>query len=440
MATIGTGYSVTTTGGGFSLDGSVNRTLAYGSTSQTIAAQNAYLYVTGPGTATITITATACFTSVDFTGSSATITGTIAVRQNLTLSATGTYTGLNANNQGGGINTGLSPAVWTCNGKSLGAITAYAGTGSHYQYMNDDLRCTSFTLGGVWDFSNQPSGITGPFNLICSGAISISFYITSCSLVDAYGNLPASMSCTTFSTLSGNPFTLFNSNITASTSVTTSGAFVLGVGGTITTPNFIHQQGTVTLNTPLVLQNTSTYTFTTGTLTLNGNDLTTGIFSSSGAVARVIAYGGTVNSGSALLNGTNQYLSITTTPNGPLDLAAGAGNWTVECWFNLSSLTGTRTIFEKGGSTGSVNGSYSLSFISGTGQWVVGDGGAGGAVQNLATTFKTNTWYHFALVRNGSTLTAYVNGVADTPVTMSFTMGNTSNDLLGIGNAVDGGV
>jgi hypothetical protein len=141
------------------------------------------------------------------------------------------------------------------------------------------------------------------------------------------------------------------------------------------------------------------------------------------------------NTGGAFFNGAAQYLLITGTTSGPLDLAAGAGNWTVECWFNPGSVTGQQSIFWKGGTSGSVNPSYAF-FLSGTGgQFIVGDGGGGGAVVNVpGSTFAINTWYHFALVRNGTTFTAWINGVAYS-TTLVFTMSNTSNNKLTIGSS-----
>lgn len=142
---------------------------------------------------------------------------------------------------------------------------------------------------------------------------------------------------------------------------------------------------------------------------------------------------------SMLFNGTTQYLSVTGTTSEVLNLATNAVDWTVECWFYPTSVTGERTIFWKGGTTGQYNPSYAFFLIGTTGQWIVGNGLGGGTSQNLATVFAINTWYHFALVRTGNILTSYVNGVGGTPVTMSFTMGNTSNNLLTIGSSVADG-
>lgn len=280
--------------------------------------------------------------------------------------------------------------------------------------------------------------------------------------------------------------TIWNSTGTITFNATTNKTISTGgttINGAIT---FNGVGGNWSLNSALTQGATLTTTLTAGTLTLNGFTLTTGIFSSSNTNTRAIAFGsnniilahttlatnvldmaninnfsytgtggfttamgitrtftvGTTSApGSVLFNGTTQYASITTAANGPLDLAAGAGNWTVEAWFLLTNTTADRAVFWKGGSTGSVNPSYAFWIqAGGTGQWIVGNGAGSGASQNLSGTFVAATWYHFALVRNGSTLTAYVNGVAQTPVTMTFTMSNTASNLLTIGSsAADGG-
>jgi hypothetical protein len=197
------------------------------------------------------------------------------------------------------------------------------------------------------------------------------------------------------------------------------------------------------IQTSLLLQTPNNATFINNssgysvTLTNNGAATATAITPFSTANSSV--WQG-VEFGSASLNGTTQYLSTTGTASGTLDLAAGAGNWTVECWFYPNSVTGQQSIFWKGGTSGSVNPSYAF-FLNGTGgQWIVGDGGGGAAgIQNVSVTFAIGTWYHFALVRNGSTFTAYINGVGQTPVAISGTMGNTTNNALSIGSsAADG--
>ena len=46
---------------------------------------------------------------------------------------------------------------------------------------------------------------------------------------------------------------------------------------------------------------------------------------------------------------------------------------------------------------------------------------------------QSNTWYHLAFVRNGTSLTLYVNGQADFQGTCSGTLGNSSAQTLYLG-------
>lgn len=138
-------------------------------------------------------------------------------------------------------------------------------------------------------------------------------------------------------------------------------------------------------------------------------------------------------------NGTSQYLSKDDT-NRNLDLTQ-VPNWTVECWFRMNSTTGNQTVFARDGWTLHSNSSLYFYINNGTGTWGMGNGG-GGAVANysIPTNFSANTWYHFALVRSGGSITSYVNGVASPTQTL---IGNPVPDYLGspyfnIGNASDG--
>ena len=139
---------------------------------------------------------------------------------------------------------------------------------------------------------------------------------------------------------------------------------------------------------------------------------------------------------SVLFNGTTQSLTTTVTTGSPLDLADGGGDWTIEGWFYVTSIaTGSRSVLWK---TNPGNASYAFWINAATPQWIIGDGGGGGTAINLAV-ITANTWYHFALVRIGNTLTPYMNGVAQTGATMDFTMGNgVASALLYIGAASDG--
>ena len=137
---------------------------------------------------------------------------------------------------------------------------------------------------------------------------------------------------------------------------------------------------------------------------------------------------------SLLFNGTNQSLTTTVAAGSSLDLADGAGDWTIEGWFYLTSLPASASVVWK--SAGS-NPSYGLFIAAGVPQWIVGNGTSGGVPFNLAAV-TANTWYHFALTRAGNALTPYMNGVAQTGATMSFIMGNGAGTTLYVGAANDG--
>jgi hypothetical protein len=112
---------------------------------------------------------------------------------------------------------------------------------------------------------------------------------------------------------------------------------------------------------------------------------------------------------------------ISATNNAALQL--GSGNFTIECWFNLGNVSGTKNLVQTSNvSFGDL--SYSI-LVSGTS--CVYYLSSTGAAWNIASgvsigTVAANTWYHVALVRNGTTITPYLNGVAGTTTTSSATL------------------
>ena len=113
------------------------------------------------------------------------------------------------------------------------------------------------------------------------------------------------------------------------------------------------------------------------------------------------------------LNGTSQYLEL-----GGADFSSfafGSGSFTVECWVNFTATTGTQTIFDFGGSAAGII----LQYVSGTGLQVL----SLGSTFSFSTTPSTSTWYHIAVVRNGTSLAVYVNGTqVGTTQTLSGTL------------------
>lgn len=98
--------------------------------------------------------------------------------------------------------------------------------------------------------------------------------------------------------------------------------------------------------------------------------------------------------------------------------AFGTGNFTIEAWVYPLS-TSTTAIAYKGSST--TYAPFGLLVTAGTGVTLYCS--TGGTAWNITVTnngsVPVNTWSHIAAVRNGSSFTVYINGVAGTPVTSS---------------------
>jgi hypothetical protein len=103
-----------------------------------------------------------------------------------------------------------------------------------------------------------------------------------------------------------------------------------------------------------------------------------------------------------------------------------SGNFTIECWVNLSGSAGSIANYSNGQSTNS-NFSWEIYQLSAsTIYFSIFEGNT----QYLAssTAFSLNVWNHIAAVRNGNTLTVYVNGVAgSTTVSVANVGGNNPN-------------
>ncbi len=104
---------------------------------------------------------------------------------------------------------------------------------------------------------------------------------------------------------------------------------------------------------------------------------------------------------SMLFDGTGDYLLFPSSPN----LAFGTGDYTVEAWVYFTSISGAalQVIFRSGA------GGNNFYFHVDSDQISVGTGSA--FISNQATTFNTNTWYHIAACRSGTTLRLFRDGV-----------------------------
>ena len=134
--------------------------------------------------------------------------------------------------------------------------------------------------------------------------------------------------------------------------------------------------------------------------------------------------------------GSPNYLQLSN-PNANVQL--GSGNFTIEMWVNFSSAAGTQVLNNYGYEGGSTNYSYLFYYSSNTIRFGNStDGSAGTSQDNSLGAFTptAGTWYHLALVRNGTTVTCYVDGTAlSAPYNIAartiFFPGNASTFTLG---------
>jgi len=127
-------------------------------------------------------------------------------------------------------------------------------------------------------------------------------------------------------------------------------------------------------------------------------------------------YSTTTFGGSAYFDGAGDWLTI---PNNA-GFAFGAGDFTIDLWVYITGSSGTVLNYSNGQST-NTNFAWELYQVDATTmQFSV----LQGATQYISssTAFRTYSWNHVACVRNGNTLTTYVNGVA----------GGTTANLTGV--------
>ena len=109
----------------------------------------------------------------------------------------------------------------------------------------------------------------------------------------------------------------------------------------------------------------------------------------------------------------------------------GTGNFTVEAWVNFANTTTENGIFSQQSISNThvflrKNTNNTLQFAAATSSTVVAN-----YVTASAISVAANTWYHIALVRNGSTVSMYLSGISQTLtlVTAIGTMPSGTGDL-----------
>jgi hypothetical protein len=340
MATA-TGFTYTGTGG-FTAAADITRTYVFGTTGGTTS-NSPNLTLTGSGTAVQTFTIGSYFNVLNF-GSTAFNPGTTSLNLNsLTLSTGGTFTTLTATMVGTGTITPNSNTT-------LGPLVINNGVGT--TTLASALSCTTYTqTAGTIDFAT--------FNLTCSS--------TATYTAGTLNNI-GTITCTTW-TCAGT-FTLTQGTITPSTSFVVTGGFNYNGGTLSAVPTFTHTAGNVTFSKAYALASTGTYNLNAlgNILTLNGFDLTTGIFSSTGSGTRSISFGS-----------NNIILAHTTAATTVLSMATVTGFTYTGTGGFITDAGITRTLRFGDGAGASSTNAPNLTFT-----------GSGTAVQ----TFTTGSWFN----------------------------------------------
>lgn len=166
-----------------------------------------------------------------------------------------------------------------------------------------------------------------------------------------------------------------------------------------TSPLTTTSQGATAANVSLLTCQSTTFidnSTNAFAITVNGNATPKVANPFTDTVSGPTAYGASANGGSGYFDGTGDYLS---TPSSAA-FSFGTGDFTVECWFNLSSLGVYRRIwwFSDDNDNTNINASNQVQF--------------GGASQTAITgsTINANTWYHLAYVRSSGSGKLYLNG------------------------------
>ena len=130
----------------------------------------------------------------------------------------------------------------------------------------------------------------------------------------------------------------------------------------------------------------------------------------------IVKYG----TGSMYFDGNGDNLSGPTSPN----LNMGTGNWTIECWVYISSRTLNYPLI-----FGNNNGGYSAGALALTNsnadsasyndKFVLAAYDVASPTLVASSTNSLNTWYHLALVRNGTSLVMYRDGTSVASTTIS---------------------
>ena len=131
--------------------------------------------------------------------------------------------------------------------------------------------------------------------------------------------------------------------------------------------------------------------------------------------------------GSVVFDGTGDYLTVTSS-----DFSFGTGDFTIECWYNLTATPTNFYIFDFGS-----NGMRFQIYDSGSGPVVYMMTSTSTYIIAPANSYVTvGQWYHIAMTRIGTTVTGFINGISQGTQTVA---DNFTHTALTIGNYGGGG-
>lgn len=133
-------------------------------------------------------------------------------------------------------------------------------------------------------------------------------------------------------------------------------------------------------------------------------------------------YGGSYYSN--YFDGNGDYLTIANDASADTAFNFGTGNFTIECWAYFNSFGGANYA--------PIFGNSYLAYVGSNGQ-VLYFNGSTNVVTGTSGDVSLNTWTHLAWVRNGTTVTIYVNGVSKASGTVSASIGQGSVYAAAIG-------
>jgi hypothetical protein len=130
--------------------------------------------------------------------------------------------------------------------------------------------------------------------------------------------------------------------------------------------------------------------------------------------------------GSLAFDGSGDFLRIPDSPNFEL----GSGNFTIEAWI-YPTATGYFSCISAQYSGSAANSSYFLSLGDNNRNFELSLYHSSTGTSFIATNALTlNTWQHTAVVRNGNTVTLYVNGTSVASGSFTQTITNSSQQLI----------